>query len=158
MYDVASLPTRDRGHTLHSAAHPHLSVLILDSLVSHGTLGMQSRRLAKALLIDCVRLRSFLLLPVFRGPPQGPPTEEAAATTEDELEDEDAGADDDAKRPKGGLASRSSAEGGGGLYEAEPRKYISEAVGEEDGGGTCAASAMVGDAAAPAGECTPYAA
>lgn len=38
-------------------------VLILDNLVSHGTLGMQSRNEAKALLIDCVLRLSFLLLP-----------------------------------------------------------------------------------------------
>ena len=40
-----------------------LSVLILDNFVSQGTLGIQSRNEAKALLIDCVLLRSFLLLP-----------------------------------------------------------------------------------------------
>ena len=31
--------------------------------MSQGTLGMQSRRLAKALLMDCVRRRSFLFDP-----------------------------------------------------------------------------------------------
>lgn len=40
-----------------------LKVLILDNFVSQGTLGMQSRSEEKALLIDCVRRRSFLLLP-----------------------------------------------------------------------------------------------
>ena len=40
-----------------------LKVLILDNLVSQGTLGMQSLSEAKALLIDWVRLLSFLLLP-----------------------------------------------------------------------------------------------
>ena len=40
-----------------------LRVLILDNFVSQGTLGIQSRNEAKALLIDCVLLRSFLLLP-----------------------------------------------------------------------------------------------
>lgn len=37
--------------------------MILDNFVSQGTLGIQSRNEAKALLIDCVLLRSFLLLP-----------------------------------------------------------------------------------------------
>ena len=37
--------------------------LILESFVSQGTLGMQSRRLAKALLMDWVRRRSFLFEP-----------------------------------------------------------------------------------------------
>ena len=36
-------------------------VLIFESLVSAGTLGMQSRSSAKALLMDMVRRRSFLL-------------------------------------------------------------------------------------------------
>ena len=40
-----------------------LRVLILDNFVSQGTLGMQSLSEAKALLIDWVRRRSFLLLP-----------------------------------------------------------------------------------------------
>ena len=40
-----------------------LKVLILDNFVSQGTLGMQSRSEEKALLIDWVRRRSFLLLP-----------------------------------------------------------------------------------------------
>lgn len=39
--------------------------LTLLSLVSHGTLGIQSLRSAKAVLMDCVRLRSFLFA-VFR--------------------------------------------------------------------------------------------
>lgn len=44
-----------------------LKVLILDNFVSQGTLGMQSRSEEKALLIDCVRRRSFLLLPGIMG-------------------------------------------------------------------------------------------
>ena len=40
-----------------------LKVLILDNFVSQGTLGMQSLSEANALLIDWVRLLSFLLLP-----------------------------------------------------------------------------------------------
>ncbi|KAH9497796.1 hypothetical protein DERF_013754 [Dermatophagoides farinae] len=35
-------------------------VLILDNFVSAGTFGIQSRRFENALLIDCVRRRSFL--------------------------------------------------------------------------------------------------
>ena len=45
----------------------NLKVLILDNLVSQGTLGIQSLSEAKALLIDCVLRRSFLFEPTPSG-------------------------------------------------------------------------------------------
>ncbi len=59
----------------HGASGTHLITFIFESFVSHGTFGMQSLRLAKALLMDWVRLRSFLLLPTPLAPePPPPPT------------------------------------------------------------------------------------
>ena len=45
----------------------NLKVLILDNLVSQGTLGIQSLSEAKALLMDCVLRRSFLFEPTPSG-------------------------------------------------------------------------------------------
>ena len=53
--------------------------------MSQGTLGMQSRRLAKALLMDCVRRRSFLFEP---GPPECS-TNKLSFFDEEDVSDED---------------------------------------------------------------------
>ena len=54
--------------------------------MSQGTLGMQSRRLAKALLMDCVRRRSFLFEP---GPPPECSTNKLSFFDEEDVSDDD---------------------------------------------------------------------
>ena len=54
--------------------------------MSHGTLGMQSRNDANALLIDCVRRRSFLLLPPTRVGPDNEGALRFSADREDTLD------------------------------------------------------------------------
>jgi hypothetical protein len=51
----------------------NLSVLIFDNFVSDWTFGMAVRRSEKAVLIDCVRRRSFLLAETRRLNPRGAP-------------------------------------------------------------------------------------
>ena len=52
----------------------NFKVLILDNLVSGWTLGIAVRRSVKAVLIDCVRRRSFLLAETRRLKQRGVPS------------------------------------------------------------------------------------